>query len=105
MQLIALVAAALTLAMPAIATPLSGSSALAPRAGVNYLLTCDTAAWSPTASDAGGAAFFTLVCVKSLKCEHSIAPTISANEYIGSCVNCPAGISADAFGDCLTTPE
>jgi hypothetical protein len=105
MQTFILIAAALGLAMPTMAMPLEGSSALQARGTTNYLLTCADNLYGNGGSDENGAKLFTLICVTRYHCEHSLSPTQSSGEYIGGCTNCPAGISQNAFGGCVTVAQ
>jgi len=100
----AFIAAAISLAMPTIATPLEGSSALQARAGVNYIVTCDSRI-SNNPSESHGASLYTTICVKQFHCEHSIAPTLSSGSYVGACTNCPANIGPNTVGDCLIVKQ
>ncbi|KAF1928801.1 uncharacterized protein M421DRAFT_420029 [Didymella exigua CBS 183.55] len=104
-SIILIVAAAVGLAMPTIAMPLEGSSALQARGTTNYLLTCATGIVNGGASDASGRALFTNLCIRIFGCAHSEAPSVSASEYIGGCIDCPAGISQSAIGDCVIVAQ
>ena len=101
MQSIVLVAAALGLAMPTIASPLAGSSKIEARTTVDGILTCDSNIVSSPITAQRGAAAYTVLCIQSLRCQHSVAPTLAVNEFIGSCIGCPVGISENAIGDCI----
>jgi len=94
MQFLVLVAAALGLAMPAIASPLQA------RALRNGLFSC-TASILNEQTPQNAAALYTALCIKSLKCQHSSAPELSSGEYIGACLQCPDNISPSQVGDCL----
>ncbi|KAF1923921.1 uncharacterized protein M421DRAFT_425261 [Didymella exigua CBS 183.55] len=104
-SIIVIVAAALGLALPTIAMPLEGSSALEVRGTTNYILTCEDKLWKDAASDVNGRELFTFVCITKLGCAHSEAPSDSANEYIGGCLDCPANIRTDAFGGCVIVKQ
>ena len=54
--------------------------------------------------EAEGRAIFTSVCIGFFKCEHSIAPIITGQNYVGGCTNCPINPRA-VFGGCLLTPN
>ncbi|PVH99326.1 hypothetical protein DM02DRAFT_729266 [Periconia macrospinosa] len=97
MQPITYLAAILGLATATIASPVEGSSAIQARTLVDATLTCGTGITTPN----NGAKLYTLLCIQSFGCQHSIAPQQVDNEYVGSCLNCPKGNSESKIGDCV----
>ncbi|RYO98612.1 hypothetical protein DL764_007034 [Monosporascus ibericus] len=92
---------ALAAALPLVIPVIAGTAQTA-------LLTCNTGLVTvpgEAATLAEGAKLFTLVCVDFYHCEHSVAPEISNNDFIGACINCPTPFKSagSAFGGCLIT--
>ncbi|KAF4335437.1 hypothetical protein FBEOM_10725 [Fusarium beomiforme] len=46
------------------------------------------------------AAGYSYACIHTFKCEHSVAPILANNEWVGSCLNCPDTIP-QAFDGCI----
>lgn len=94
MQSLVLVAAALGLAMPVIASPLQA------RALRNGLLSCNANILNQQTPE-NSAKLYTALCINGLKYLHSSAPELSSGEYIGACIQCPNNIASSQVGDCL----
>lgn len=78
--------------------------------GANALggvLECDFDLFPPgrTPTIADGAKLFTFACIKVFGCEHSLAPTISGEQFIGACLNCPTKADDIVYGGCLLSLE
>jgi hypothetical protein len=69
-------------------------------------LICKTGIGQTPATEALGATYFSRFCLEVYKCEHSVAPQLASNQYVGGCTGCPQSAFAQAggiLGGCLIT--
>ncbi|KAF5698343.1 hypothetical protein FGLOB1_12132 [Fusarium globosum] len=78
-------------------------AAIEPRGRIGVvLMTCPTEGSPVTASQMAIA--YSHSCINFYHCEHSVAPILANNEWVGSCINCPGNIPAFSDG-CILAPQ
>ncbi|RBQ71074.1 hypothetical protein FVER14953_14173 [Fusarium verticillioides] len=77
----------------------SVGAAIEPRGIIaDVLYTCPVSRNFVPVSAAEMAKAYSYACIKTFGCAHSIAPLLSNNEWIGSCLNCPDTIPEASDG-------
>ncbi|KAG6046694.1 hypothetical protein E4U17_007795 [Claviceps sp. LM77 group G4] len=73
---------------------------------VDYTLTCGRGIYSGGGNDDEVLSYFislyTTICINYFHCASSSTPFLGTGELVtGGCVDCQAGLDANAVGDCL----